>query len=647
MSKYLRSITNRHRLNLAEERLNAGDLEAAEDLLGQVLVSDPADLTALTQLAEIAALQGDWPLAVERWERVGAESEAAGKPASKHVLKSLAGARLNLAEERLNAGELKVAESLLGQVLADAPEDLGALTQLAGISTLRGDWPAAVQRWECVGELYNSAGKPVPERASKRLSNARVKLAAERLNAGETDVAEALLGRVLAVAPEDLGARAQLAEISILRGDWAAAVERWESLLNFHGDNAPSKVYLRLGFAYRNQGDLDAADNVVKRGIKNHSNNVKLASEFAEIATARKDWPEAIKRWRSLLELDDSQAKWHYRLGFAYEKVKNWELAAAAYQEAIARDNSKENWRERLNFVLDEERFNSIVNFWLLPPTETKCPVCNRHASFFAAPYPANPKREPVFSRAVVIFCNSCGSGYIPEAEKILRNYYENEYGISNKKDREIDPEEYFSANAKVKFPSLKTYFNRAQAQFNSLEQYGAKFKKVLDYGSGPGYFLYICDAKYPFAVELDSHCEKYLKYINAKKIEPSGLPQHFFDVIVASHVVEHFTDKTARIIITSMLKALKPEGLLLIEVPQGGHSFLKLKNKQAPHTIFFTPEGIKLLVQTAGGEIKAAYSRDKVEYKENENSIYQPFPNDEFLSAKTDGLTLIIRPGK
>ena len=281
------------------------------------------------------------------------------------------------------------------------------------------------------------------------------------------------------------------------------------------------------------------------------------------------------------------------------------------------------------------------VCFQKLPKNQLECPVCHSMGQLdWASAYPSDVKR---FRMGVVYYCTGCGSGHVIDGDRLLENYYPNEYATSNRKDRHLNPKNYFENLYDL--PKLKRYFNRAEAQISSLRSYGASFKRVLDYGSGPGYLLYTSKAKEPYAVEFDKESDKYLKYLGAIKLNPNELPENFFDVIVASHVVEHFTLTNLHINLINMVRALKKNsGLILVEVPQGGHSYLKLEARQDPHTLFFTPEGIYSAVKKANADIVAAYPRGIPEVEEHPHKIYTPTLQDKFFKTRKGGLTVIAK---
>ncbi|MEL7035974.1 MAG: class I SAM-dependent methyltransferase [Cyanobacteria bacterium J06592_8] len=283
----------------------------------------------------------------------------------------------------------------------------------------------------------------------------------------------------------------------------------------------------------------------------------------------------------------------------------------------------------------------SVSFFWPLPELKYGCPICGYSEKFFASPYPSKNEN---FSKSIVVFCGHCGSGFVYNADQLISGYYQKKYAETNRKDRNIEPSVYFSTDSRSKYPKLGRYFSRSQAQVRALTKYGSKFDYVLDYGSGPGYFLYLSEAKYKFAVELDEESDKYLTFLGAQKLDPEKLPEKFFDAIVASHSIEHLTPEELNDRLIQIANALKPGGMLLIEVPQGGHSYLALTTRQDPHTIFFTPQGIYEAVCRTGVKILSTYARGKTEEKLNPNAVYQPPENNEFFCTRSGGLTLVCR---
>ncbi|MDJ0826015.1 MAG: class I SAM-dependent methyltransferase [Rhodobacter sp.] len=208
--------------------------------------------------------------------------------------------------------------------------------------------------------------------------------------------------------------------------------------------------------------------------------------------------------------------------------------------------------------------------------------------------------------------------------------------------NRLVPPEDYFSDRGMQENASG---FARAASQAKALKKAGARLGRVLDYGSGPGYFLKVAAPETAFAIEPDPDSAKYLDYLGATRLDEDALDEMQFDAIVASHVIEHFTETDVVRRVGRMVAALAPDGRLLIEVPQGGHSRLHLTARDDPHTLFFTAAGLRALVERAGGQVVACFVRSKATHQVREDAIYRPDPNDSFASTLGGGLTVIARP--
>lgn len=86
--------------------------------------------------------------------------------------------------------------------------------------------------------------------------------------------------------------------------DWPEAAKRWRAILDGHGDK--TGAYAQLSEAYRRQGAFDAAETIVQEGLEKQPDR-DLAIEYAEVAMARQDWAEALKRWQAVLAICEKQ----------------------------------------------------------------------------------------------------------------------------------------------------------------------------------------------------------------------------------------------------------------------------------------------------------------------------------------------------
>ena len=269
-----------------------------------------------------------------------------------------------------------------------------------------------------------------------------------------------------------------------------------------------------------------------------------------------------------------------------------------------------------------------------------ECPACGKESVTYESDYPSH---ERPFGTARVLYCSACGLGFVPGFGETLQTYYKTDYASTNRKDRDDPPEVYFSKEYRAASPTIKRYFSRAVRQGRLLRAHGASFASVLDFGSGPGYFLFCSKAAQKFAFEPDEASRKYLDWMGATSI-PSmdDIKENQFHTIVASHSIEHLVAEELQSTLSKLIKALRPGGRFLIEVPQGGHSYLHLAGaRQDPHTLFFTPEALSRAVERAGGTILFQEALAKVEIPRRKVGIYSP-SDHTFFNANRGSLALI-----
>jgi hypothetical protein len=75
--------------------------------------------------------------------------------------------------------------------------------------------------------------------------------------------------------------------------DWARAEMLWEAWLDAEPHRAPATAYRHLVRACRHCGNFGKAEEAVRRGLLRHGNDVGLNVDLAEIAIAKRDWPQA------------------------------------------------------------------------------------------------------------------------------------------------------------------------------------------------------------------------------------------------------------------------------------------------------------------------------------------------------------------
>lgn len=298
----------------------------------------------------------------------------------------------------------------------------------------------------------------------------------------------------------------------------------------------------------------------------------------------------------------------------------------------------RENWTDLIDASAGRAGHNAVEQFHRLPVTDMPCPICGTDGISHAAVYPSN--RAP-FRDWVAYFCAGCGAGFVPDSHRLLGDYYAANYAKDYAPDRLEPPETYFKG---TNTPAHLRRVRRAESQLSALKKSNARLDRVLDYGSGAGLFLHLCKPKEAFAIEADAAAHKHLDYLGATRITPTNLEKMSFDVILASHVLEHFPAFDLLPTVRQMLAALAPGGQLLIEVPQAGHSYLRLDSPNDPHAVFFSAQGLFALIERAGGEVVTSFARVKREAPLRDDPIYVPHEADSFFRTRGGGLTVIAK---
>lgn len=154
--------------------------------------------------------------------------------------------------------------------------------------------------------------------------------------------------------------------------------------------------------------------------------------------------------------------------------------------------------------MIETKQFSGILSF-SNERSIVNCPVCRCDGLHVESPYPAS--NEPKFRGACVLWCMNCGSGHVPQAESLLNGYYGAEYAESNRGDRTASPDEYFSELTR-EHSRYAHYALRAFTHAFMIRRHGGSMQSVLDYGSGPGYFLYLSGGTKRYAVEPDAYSQ-------------------------------------------------------------------------------------------------------------------------------------------
>ena len=306
-------------VQLTRAHRSQGNFEKAERTAQQGLAKHFDNISLVLEHAKIAMVRRDWPVAIDRWQAV-LESQGDNAPAATFA---------QLARAHRRQDNLEKAEKTAQHGLVKHPDDIGLVHEHAMIAMVRKDWPEAINRWQAALE---SQGDNAPAATFAHLS--RAQRSQDNLEKAEKTTQHGLVKH-----PDDIGLVHEHAMIAMVRKDWPEAINRWQAALESQGDNAPAATFAHLSRAHRRQGNFETAEEAVLRGLARYPDHTGLASAHADVAMARRDWPEAISRCQAALESqgDNAPAATFAQLSSAHRMQGNFEKAEEAVREGLAR----------------------------------------------------------------------------------------------------------------------------------------------------------------------------------------------------------------------------------------------------------------------------------------------------------------------
>ncbi len=238
------------------------------------------------------------------------------------------------------------------------------------------------------------------------------------------------------------------------------------------------------------------------------------------------------------------------------------------------------------------------------------CPICNETIK--------NPifheylnrefnylKNNP-FTNMKIVNCYNCNFGFVDKylSYKELDAFYK---------------EAYRGKNPFLKLHLYKYGINsRAISQILLIKQYIHQNSnlKLLDIGAGFPYAINAFQAIFNnvelHVVEPSSQTNQIFKKRGCKtynflfnKINPHLLPSDYFDVILLSHVLEHYNSIDLESILRAIKLLLKENGLILIELPNSDFvNYIDKRFNDAPHLSFFSISSLKYILEKCGFDL-------------------------------------------
>ena len=229
------------------------------------------------------------------------------------------------------------------------------------------------------------------------------------------------------------------------------------------------------------------------------------------------------------------------------------------------------------------------------------------------------PKRSP----GEVVRCQGCGFvavRYIDDGRSII-----NEQTAARVEERLLSSRDlgdlvgcWEVSELTSKLAEIEALRANAIDALDRIERYSTPPGRLLDFGCGWGFFLDVARERgwLPYGLEpLPGHA----LYVRAKVeadvvtdiLRDSTYPADYFDAITSFQVFEHLPDPAGDLV--RLQQALRPGGILLIEVPNIKTWGVRLMGKRHRHFVpdhlnFFSDETLGRLFQASGLEILETY---------------------------------------
>jgi tetratricopeptide (TPR) repeat protein/predicted O-methyltransferase YrrM len=228
-----------------------------------------------------------------------------------------------------NLGRYDEADALLTDADLRFPINSSFWVEYARSADDRGDWEEAISRCKVVREHF-------PDVWWGYVGGAN---ALDHL--GRRDEARLLMEAGLARVPTDddpFGAYCWLAQN---RQEWPEAVTRWEGYRRRFPDRAVG--YSAESTALRELSRFEEAEALALEGLRRYPNHIELQASYAFVATARRDWEQALQRWQTYVHRVPDQAVGYIHAGVALRELEQFAEADAILREALRRfpDNSE------------------------------------------------------------------------------------------------------------------------------------------------------------------------------------------------------------------------------------------------------------------------------------------------------------------
>lgn len=206
-----------------------------------------------------------------------------------------------------------------------------------------------------------------------------------------------------------------------------------------------------------------------------------------------------------------------------------------------------------------------------------------------------------------ILECSNCGLVFLSSFEHIEKSFYEDSKMHDNQVDLDLE--------AWIKETEIDD-----EKRFNLYSDIISD-KDILDFGCGTGGFLIRAKnkANKVYGIELEKRLQNHFKQNNLDVYSDLDAFKNKVDYVFLFHVLEHIAEPLE--ILKKFKKVLKPNGRIIIEVPNADDALLTLyKNKAfseftywSPHLYLYNSKTLVTLLEKAG--YKAEYVKQQQRY--------------------------------
>lgn len=261
-------------------------------------------------------------------------------------------------------------------------------------------------------------------------------------------------------------------------------------------------------------------------------------------------------------------------------------------------------------------------NYYIETGEEFRCDACSAKERFLklydhhdvsvnTGNLAANVKKYHDFPgylfKGCIAVCSSCGYGKMlsPPSGEELESYYkalfwkQREVRVDQAREGVVSRNHQLRSEHQIE---MAMRFKSANNVFQTLEiGAGEAFASQCLKTINEDIRTCICEA----GAQWDSHYESLGLEKIAGYFPFSG--DEKFDLIIASHWLEHVLDVQA--VLTAIREKLKPDGLLVIDVPNTQYDYWDVPERDIPHIHFFTPESLVKLSENSRLKCRAVES--------------------------------------